>query len=148
MLIHVALTGPPRVILGRPTLDLTLPGPDCTLSDLLAALADAEPRVARYLLGEDRRSSASLRALLDDHILAPDTPIPNGATVTLLYAVAGGNSRAAEVRGAHLADIRLRKELTCSTNRLQRGDGGGLLLRIACHGSFTPVLAVVTLPSA
>ena len=92
MLIHIALTGPPRVVLGRPTFDLNLPGPGCTLADLLAALADAEPRIARYLRGEDGRPPSSLRPLLDDDLLEPDVLIPDGATVTLLYAIAGGSA--------------------------------------------------------
>ena len=92
MWIHVALTGPPRVVLGRPTIDLNLPGPACTLVELLAALAAAEPRIANYLQGEDGRPAASLRPLFDDHLLEPGTPIPDGATVTLLYAVAGGSA--------------------------------------------------------
>jgi len=41
MLIHVALTGPPRVVLGRSAVDLALPGGSCTLADLLDALAAA-----------------------------------------------------------------------------------------------------------
>ena len=92
MRIHVALTGPARVVLGRPTIDLNLPGPACTLVELLAALADAEPRIARYLQGEDGRPPASLRPLLNDHLLESGTPIPDGATVTLLYAVVGGSA--------------------------------------------------------
>ncbi|HSB72303.1 MAG TPA: hypothetical protein VLH58_06380 [Candidatus Methylomirabilis sp.] len=91
MLIHVALTGPPRVVLGRATIDITLPGPACRLEDLLAGLAVAEPRIARYLRAEDGRPPASLRPLLDDRLLDPRTPIPDGATVTLLHAVAGGS---------------------------------------------------------
>jgi ThiS family len=72
--------------------DLDLPGAACTLEDLLAALADAEPRIARYLLGEDGRPPTPLRPLLNDHLLEPGTPIPDGATVTLLYAIAGGTT--------------------------------------------------------
>jgi len=94
MLIHVALTGPPRVVLGRSTMDLTLPGESCTLADLLDALAAAEPRITRYLRGEDGGLPASLRPLLNDTLLEPATPIPDGATVTLLYAVAGGRASA------------------------------------------------------
>lgn len=91
MRIHVALTGPPRVVLGQPTVALDLPGATSTPEDLLAALADAEPRIARYLRGEDGQPPAPLRPLLDDHLLEPGIPIPDGATVTLLYAVAGGS---------------------------------------------------------
>jgi len=94
MLIHVALTGPPRVVLGRSAMDLALPGGSCTLADLLAALAAAEPRIARYLRGEDGRPPASLRPMLNDTLLEPGTSIPDGATVTLLYAVAGGRASA------------------------------------------------------
>lgn len=93
MRIRVTLTGPPRVILARSAVDLDLPGAACTLEDVLAALADAEPRIARYVRVEDGRPPASLRPLLDDLLLEPGTPIPDGATVTLLYATAGGTSK-------------------------------------------------------
>jgi sulfur transfer ThiS family protein len=78
------------VILARSAVDLDLPGASCTLEGLLAALAAAEPRIARYLRGEDGRAPTSLRPLLNDQLLEPSTPIPDGATVTFLYAVAGG----------------------------------------------------------
>jgi molybdopterin converting factor small subunit len=91
--IHIALTGPPRVILGRSAVDLDLHGAVCTLEDLLAALADAEPRIARYFQGENGQPPASLRPLLNDHLLEPGTPIPDGATVTFLYTMAGGTSK-------------------------------------------------------
>ena len=91
MRIHVALSGPPCVVLGKSGLDLALPRSTCTLEDLLAALAEAEPRIARYLRGEDGRPPSSLRPLLNDRLLEPDTPIPDGATVTLLHAMAGGS---------------------------------------------------------
>jgi sulfur transfer ThiS family protein len=92
MRIHVALTGPPRVILARSDVDLGLPGATCTLAELLAALSEAEPRIARYLRGDDGQPPSSLRPLLNDHLLEPDIPIPDGATVTLLYAMAGGSA--------------------------------------------------------
>ncbi len=90
MRIHVTLTGPPRVLLGRSVVDLTLPLETCTLEQLLTALADAEPRLARYLQGEEGRPAISLRPLLNDQLLEPGTRIPDDATVMLLYAVAGG----------------------------------------------------------
>ena len=113
MLIHIILTGPPRVVLGRPALNLDLPGATCTLGDLLAALADAEPRIARYLRGEEGQPPAPLRPLLNDHLLEPGTIIPDGATVTLLYALAGGTSK--ESRSP-----RLRMVLSVSQRRRQR----------------------------
>lgn len=88
--VQVSLTGPPRVILGRSVVEVVLPLPTCTLEELLAALADAEPRVAPYLRGEDGLPPVSLRPLLCDQVLEPGSRIPDGATVTLLYAVAGG----------------------------------------------------------
>ena len=81
-----------HMVLGRPTIDLDLPSVSCTLADLIVALADAEPRIARYLRGEDGRPPASLRPLLHDRLLEPNAPIPDGATVTFLYALAGGNA--------------------------------------------------------
>ena len=101
MQIHVALTGPPRVILARSAVDLGLPGATCSLRDLLAALAEAEPRIARYLRGDDGQPPSSLRPLLNDHLLEPDTPIPDGSTVTLLYAMAGGTSKEFMGSGPH-----------------------------------------------
>ena len=95
MQIRVALTGPPRVVLGRATVHLTVPGEACTLNDVLTCLADAEPRIAPYVHGADGRPSTFLRPLLNDRLLGPDTPIPEGATVALVYAVAGGSGRGA-----------------------------------------------------
>jgi len=92
--IRVALTGPPRVVLGRATVHLTVPGEACTLNDVLTCLADAEPRIARYLQGVGGHPPA-FRPLLNDRLLGPDTPIPEGATVALVYAVAGGSGRGA-----------------------------------------------------
>ncbi len=90
MRVQIALTGPPRVVLGRSAVDLVLPGEICRLEELLHALADAEPRLARYFRREAGLPPVSLRALLDDQPLEPGDPIPDGATVTLLYAIAGG----------------------------------------------------------
>jgi hypothetical protein len=78
------------VVLGRTTVDLELPKPSCSLDDVLAGLADAEPRIVRYLRGEDGLPSTFLRSLLNERLLEPGTPILDGATVTLMYAVAGG----------------------------------------------------------
>ncbi|MBP1778643.1 MAG: hypothetical protein H6Q86_4654, partial [candidate division NC10 bacterium] len=90
MRIHVILTGPPRVVLGQSAVDLDLAGSTCTLADLLAGLVEAEPRLARYLSSADGLPPPAFRPLLRDRLLPQDTPIPDGATVTLLYAVAGG----------------------------------------------------------
>jgi hypothetical protein len=90
MQVRVALTGPPRVVLGRSAVDLVLPGPNCTLEELLTRLADAEPRIARYLRGADGSLPVFIRPLRDERPLEPGASIPDGATVTLLYAVAGG----------------------------------------------------------
>jgi len=78
------------VVLGRPTIDLELVGFTCTLRDLLAGLVGADPRLARYLLKTDGLPSPAFRLLLHDRLIPPDTLIPDGAAVTLLYAVAGG----------------------------------------------------------
>jgi hypothetical protein len=93
MQIHVALTGPPRVVLGRPAVDLVVPGSSCSLEEMLIRLADAEPRIAQYLLGADGRPSAFLRPVANDRLLEPGATIPDGATVALVYAVAGGSDR-------------------------------------------------------
>jgi hypothetical protein len=90
MRIQIALTGPPRVVLGRPLVDLALPRETCTLEELLEALADAEPRIARYIRREAGPPLAPFRPLLHDRPLEPGSPIPDGAAVTLLYAIAGG----------------------------------------------------------
>ena len=90
MRIQVTLTGPPRVLLGRPVVDLILPRETCTLEELLSALADAEPRTARYFRGGAGTAPIPLRALLAEQPLDPGSPIPDGATVTLLYAIVGG----------------------------------------------------------
>jgi len=87
----VVLTGPPRVVLGRSVVELILPLRTCTLEELLGALARAEPRIARYLGGEDRLPAAPLRPLLQDQLLEPGSRIPDGSVVTLLYAMAGGS---------------------------------------------------------
>lgn len=84
------LTGPARVLLGRAAVELLLPLERCGVEDLLDALAHAEPRIAPYLRGDDGRLAPSLRPLLDDRLLEAGEPIPDGGTVTLLYAVAGG----------------------------------------------------------
>ena len=86
----MALTGPARVVLGRSIVDLSLPGETCTLEELLHALTEAEPRIARYLCRENGPPTASLRPLLNDRQLDRASHIRDGAVVTLLYAVAGG----------------------------------------------------------
>jgi hypothetical protein len=88
--IRVILTGPPRVLLGRPAVDLVLPDGPCTLAGLLDALAGAEPRIAHYLRHTDGVPAGPFRPLLQNAPLDPANRIPDGATVTLLYAVAGG----------------------------------------------------------
>jgi hypothetical protein len=89
--VQVILTGPPRVVLGRSAVDLVLPLEACTLGEILKALAEAEPRIARYLYREDGLPAAPLRPLLRDVPIEPGNLIPDGAVVTLLYAVAGGS---------------------------------------------------------
>ncbi len=93
MQIRVRLTGPPRVVLGRPVIDLALPAETCTREAFLSALAAAEPRIAPYLADARGQPASPYRLLLADQILEPGARIPNGATVTLLYAVAGGSGR-------------------------------------------------------
>jgi len=95
MQIRVALTGPPRVVLGRVAVDLVVPGSSCSVEEMLIRLADAEPRLARYLHGVDGRPPAFLRPLLNERALEPGAAIPDGAVVTLVYAVAGGSGAAA-----------------------------------------------------
>ena len=95
--------------LGRPVMELDLPRVKFTLAELLAALAEAEPRIARYLRGDDGQPPFSLRPLLSDHLLEPDTPIPDGVTVTLLYAMAGGTSKASMGSGPHGPPARSRR---------------------------------------
>ncbi len=90
MRIQIALTGPPRVVLGRSMVDLHLPIEACTLEELVHTLAGAEPRIAKYLQAEAGLPPIPFRALLDDQLLEPGRMIPDGATVTLLYATAGG----------------------------------------------------------
>lgn len=90
MRVQVVLTGPPRVLLGRSVVEVVLPGDWCTLEDLVHALVQAEPRIARYLRGDDGRLAPSLRPLRHDRLLEPEEPIPHAATITLLYAIAGG----------------------------------------------------------
>jgi hypothetical protein len=96
MQLRVALTGPPRVVLGRSTVDLTVPGDACTLEQVLKRLADAEPRIARYLQGAEGQPPAYLRPLLNDRLLEPAASIPDGATLTLVYATAGGRAIGAD----------------------------------------------------
>ncbi len=89
--VRVALTGPPRVVLGRSVVDLTVPGEVCTADDILARLADVEPRIARYLQDADGHPPAFLRLLVNDQLLDRGAPIRDGGIVTLAYAVAGGS---------------------------------------------------------
>ena len=72
-------------------LDLSLPGDSCTREVFLAALAAAEPRIAPYVAEAGAKPASPFRLLLDDHPLEPGAAIPDGATVTLLYAIAGGS---------------------------------------------------------
>lgn len=92
MQIHVILTGPPRVVLGRAAVDLVLPLDTCTFEEFMGALATAEPRIAGYLRRVDGTSGSPIRPLLQDQPLEPGSPIPDGAVVTLLYAIAGGSA--------------------------------------------------------
>ena len=71
-------------------MDVDLSGSICTLVDVLTALVAVEPRLARYFSNADGLPPPAFRPLLHDRFLPHDTPIPDGATVTLLYAVAGG----------------------------------------------------------
>jgi hypothetical protein len=91
MRVRVVLTGPPRVVLGRPILDLSLPAESCSREEFLSALATAEPRIACYLADAGAKPASPFRLLLDDRLLEPGAAIPDGVTVTLLYAVAGGS---------------------------------------------------------
>jgi hypothetical protein len=90
MRIRVVLTGPPRVVLGRSAVDLDLSASTCTLTDVLAGLVNLDPRLARYFASVEGPPPPAFRPLLCDRVIHPDTAIPDGATVTLLYAVAGG----------------------------------------------------------
>ena len=90
MRIRVVLTGPPQVVLGRSAVDLDRPGFTCTLADVPAGLVDTHPRLARYFSSVDGLPPPAFRPLLCDRVILPDTPIPDGGTLTLLYAVAGG----------------------------------------------------------
>ncbi len=92
MRVQVVLTGPPRVILGRAMIDLILPQNTCTLEGVMNALAVAEPRIASYLCTKNGLPAAPFRLLLEDRVLEPESRIPDGATITLLYAMAGGAS--------------------------------------------------------
>lgn len=80
------------MVLGRSVVDLVLHRESCTLEELLDALADAEPRIARYLRGEGGGLTAGSRPLLGDRLLEPGDRIPDGGIVTLVYAVAGGSA--------------------------------------------------------
>ncbi len=91
MQVRVLLTGPPRVLLGRAAVNLALPGQACSLRDILAGLAATEPRIARYF--QDGVDSQELRPILNDRVLDAAAVIPDGATLTLVYAVAGGTGQ-------------------------------------------------------
>ncbi len=88
MQVRVLLTGPPRVILGRAAVDLVIPGETCLFRDVLACLAAKEPRIAGYF--DDGAYSHAFRPVVNDSLLDPAAVIPDGATLTLVYAVAGG----------------------------------------------------------
>ena len=78
------------MILGRALVNVLLPREACTLEELLDTLADAEPRIAPYLRSGGGLPAAPFRPLLHDQMLEPGSPIPDGALVTLLYAIGGG----------------------------------------------------------
>lgn len=105
MRIHIVLTGPPRVVLGRPRLDLWLPAESCTREELLSTLAAVEPRIARYLADAGAQPASPFRLLLEDHLLEPGAVIPDNAAVTLLYAVAGGSGRVRERPAYHTVTV-------------------------------------------
>jgi hypothetical protein len=71
---------------------LVLPLDTCTFEEFMSALAAAEPRIAGYLRRVDGTSVSPFRPLLQDQPLEPGSPIPDGAVVTLLYAIAGGSA--------------------------------------------------------
>jgi len=66
----VVLTGPLRVVLDRLAVGLVLPLEACTLDELLNALTDTEPRIARYLRREDELPAAPLRPLFQANPLS------------------------------------------------------------------------------
>ncbi len=103
MQVRVMLTGPPRVVLGRTSVDLTLPGEACSLDDILACLAVTEQRIARYLHADGHPSP--FRMLVNDRVVDGTAVISDGATLTLVYAVAGGVNR-----GRRNASTHTRKE--------------------------------------
>lgn len=86
----MTLTGPPRVLLGRPAVEVVLPQESCRPAELLDALAGTEPRIAHYLRHQDGIPIGPFRLLLQDQPLEPASRIPDGGMVTLLYAIAGG----------------------------------------------------------
>lgn len=82
----VRLSGYPEAILGRSSITLALPG-GAVMADAVRAVAAQHRKLGTSLQHADSRPRNSTKTLLNGVVAGPDTPIPSGATVTVLAAL-------------------------------------------------------------
>lgn len=94
MRVEVQLSGPMRVVIGAPRVDLMWDASTATLAQALGALSARYPRVQRYLLDHAGSVQPAVRILLNDARLEGDallaTPLRDGDRLALFMPVAGG----------------------------------------------------------
>ncbi|MCS7055494.1 MAG: molybdopterin-synthase adenylyltransferase MoeB [Thermoflexales bacterium] len=83
-----------------------------TVAEVLAALSTAYPELKRHLFNEEGKLRSFVNVYLGDedvrHLQGPDTPVPDGATLSIVPSVAGGTAPASVV--AETNDVRLSNE--------------------------------------
>jgi len=82
----VALGGYPEAVLGRSSITMSLPV-GAVLADAVAAIAAQHSKLGPALLHTDARPRRSTMAMLNGVVADLETPIPAGASVTVLAAL-------------------------------------------------------------
>jgi hypothetical protein len=82
----VALSGYPEAVLGRSSITVALPS-GAVLADVVSTVAAQHSKLGPALLHADSRPRHSTKTLLNGAVASLDTPIPAGASVTVLAAL-------------------------------------------------------------
>ncbi|MCS6846425.1 MAG: molybdopterin-synthase adenylyltransferase MoeB [Anaerolineae bacterium] len=87
-----------------------------TVAEVLAALSSTYPELKRHLFNEEGKLRSFVNVYVGDedvrYLQGPDTPVPDGATLSIVPSVAGGAAPspvAAETSIAHLSNDEIRR---------------------------------------
>lgn len=86
--VHVTLYGPLRGVTGEKTVELSVPGDEPTLDDVVRAFVDRYPRSRDQLVTEERTVRPSVRLLCDGEPRERDAAATDD--VSLFPAMRGG----------------------------------------------------------